>query len=149
MANALLKSYFPIAEAVAGLLHPHGEVVIHDLKTQKIAAMFNSYSKRKVGDESLLEEDYNFNNGPNVLGPYLKMNWNGRNIKSITAVIRDENGQAQGLMCINLDVSVFDQVKKMINGFLGEDQLKEQPASLFEDDWREKVNSFVNSYLRK
>ena len=50
-----LKKYFSLGEAISLLLHPHGEVVIHDLQKQTIAAIFLNLSKRKIGDESLLE----------------------------------------------------------------------------------------------
>ena len=47
-----LDHYKPIAEAISLLLFPHAEVVIHDLKTGCIGAIFNNFSKRAVGDES-------------------------------------------------------------------------------------------------
>ena len=148
MTNSPFQSFIPVAEAIAGLLHPHGEVVIHDLKTETIMAIFSSFSKRKTGDESLLEEGHDFDQGPNVLGPYPKINWDGRKLKSITAVLRDEKGRAAGLVCINLDISVFDQFQNLAKAFLNTAELTEQPASLFEDDWREKINTYVDHYLR-
>jgi predicted transcriptional regulator YheO len=52
-----LKNYTAIAQAISLLLYPHAEVVLHDLKTGRIAAIYNPFSKRKVGEESLLEEE--------------------------------------------------------------------------------------------
>jgi len=104
---------------------------------------------RKVGDESLLEDNHDFGAGPDTLGPYPKMNWDGKKLKSITSVLRDKRGKAHGLLCINLDVSGFDQLKKLAALFLGDTLLQEQPAPLFEDDWREKINVFVQKYLQE
>lgn len=50
-----LAIYFSVAQAINILLHPYGEIVIHDLKTGQIAAIYNNFSKRKVGDESLID----------------------------------------------------------------------------------------------
>ena len=70
----MLTLHFPTAQAISQLLHPHGEVVIHDLKTGTIAAIYNPFSKRKVGDDSSLEEsDY-----PDVFPVYTKSNWDGK-----------------------------------------------------------------------
>ena len=142
------SSLFPTAEAIVRLLHPYAEVVIHNIETQTIEGIFNSFSKREVGDESLLEKDHVFSDGPQVLGPYPKTNWDGRKLKSITSVIRDAQGKARFLMCINLDITAFDQVQSLIQPFLGE-RTENQPQSLFKDDWREKINSFIDQHLKK
>ena len=47
-----LKQAVAMAEAFARLLHPFAEVVIHDLKKDQIVAIYNPFSKRKVGDSS-------------------------------------------------------------------------------------------------
>lgn len=145
--NSINLAFSPVADAVSKLLHPHAEIVIHSLKTQRIAAIYNSFSKRKVGDESLLEEDHDFNTGPNVLGPYPKTNWDGRKLKSITAVLRDQKNQAEFLMCINLDVSAFEKLKNIAEAFIGL-AIDTQPKFLFKDDWREKINLFIDQHLR-
>lgn len=145
------RSHFaltPLAESITRLLHPYAEVVIHNLKTEKIDVIFNPFSKREAGDESLLEKEHDFNQGPDVIGPYPKINWDGKKLKSITSVIRDDQGQAQFLMCINLDISGLEQLKHLILPLLGEEFI-EQPKSLFKDDWREKINAYVDQHLRE
>src|SRR5690349_1263722 len=106
--SPFLKNYFPIAEGLATLLHPHAEVVIHDIAKNKIAAISNSFSKRKVGDESLLEEDFKIQDDTRIIGPYPRTNWDGRKLKSLTVILRSPEGEPIGLMCINLDVSHFE-----------------------------------------
>ncbi len=39
----------PIAQAIAALLHPHAEVVIHDLRSGRIVDIWNAFSHRKAG----------------------------------------------------------------------------------------------------
>lgn len=143
-----LSLYFPVAQAISLLLHPYGEVVIHDLKTGLIAAIFNNFSKRKIGDESLLEDLQDFAVLPDVFPPYTKMNWDGRTIKSTTATLRDQNNQPLGLFCINLDVSRWEELYHLLGDWLGNVSKQTQPSMLFIDDWREKINSYVSEYLK-
>ena len=146
--KSLFSSFVPIAEAISKLLNPHAEVILHDLESRKIVGIFNNFSKRKVGDESFLEVNFAPARDVDVIGPYPKINWDGRKLKSITSVLRDGKGKPFGLMCINLDVSEFDLFQKVIQSFLHLGENKVQPQSLFKDDWREKINSFIDQYLR-
>ena len=53
----LFAVHRPIAQAIAALLHPHAEVVIHDLRSGRIVDLWNAFSHRQAGDESLLGDD--------------------------------------------------------------------------------------------
>lgn len=143
-----IQRFLAIAEAIEMLLHPFAEVVLHDLATSKIVAIFNSFSYRQIGDDSLLEE-IKFDPSQYVIGPYEKLNWNGNRLKSISIVIREESGKPVGLVCINLDVSKFDELRHLIDSFIHPDSLLPQPQELFKDDWQEKINLYVHDYLRK
>lgn len=141
-----LNSYFSTAEAISLLFCPYAEVVLHDLNSRLIAAIYNNFSKRKVGDESLLEEIEGYNEYPNVFPVHLKTNWDGRKIKSISSTLRDQNGKAIGLLCINLDISKWEECYLFLGSLLN-NVAQPPPAELFKDDWREKINSFVSVYL--
>ncbi len=144
-----LKQFFPIAEAVSALFYPFAEVVIHDLKTGRIAAIYNNLSKRSPGDESLIEEAKDLSALPDVFPLYFKSNWDGKNMKAATATLRDEKGAPIGLFCINLDLSKWEEmhqfILQMLEGFVS----KQKPALLFKDDWKEKINAYVSAYLKK
>lgn len=144
-----LKSYSPIAQAITLLLHPHGEVVIHDLKTGKIAAIYNNFSKRRVGDESLLEGLADDSDLPDVFPVYTKTNWDGTTIKSTSATLRDKKEKPIGLLCINLDVSRWEEFRHLLDQWLSNQNQHNQPEILFKDDWREKINLYVSEYLKK
>lgn len=143
-----LKAILPTAEAIQRLLHPHAEVVVHDLKKNQIAAIFHPFSKRRVGDSSLFSEKEK-GHLEDCLGPYEKINWDGKKLKSVSSLIFDEKDEAVGMLCINLDVSSLEKVQHLLAGFIGQEQLKAQPESLFKDDWQEKINQSVHSYLKK
>ncbi|APC92147.1 hypothetical protein BBG19_1419 [Francisella sp. MA067296] len=143
-----MKAFKNIAEAITKLLHPFAEVVIHDLVKNKIAAIFNPISKRDVGDISYLDHIDLDAYDEAVIGPYDKINYDGRKMKCIITVIKDSQDLAIGTLCINLDVSVFDRYQNLINVFLKNNdiQMSQQKQSLFRDTFYEKINIFVQKY---
>jgi predicted transcriptional regulator YheO len=147
MPNALLP-YLPVCEAIARLFQPYVEVVLHDLATGKIAHIANSYSKRKVGDSSLLESEPGFAEGMDVIGPYPKSRWDGRRLKSITAVLRDGRKRAVGLLCINYDVENFSEALQQLKRLIDLPAPVETPRQLMSKDRREAVNTTVGQFLR-
>ena len=142
-----LVRYKPIGEAISLLLFPHAEVVIHDLKTGCIGGIFNNLSKRVVGDESLLDEVKQLSDTQDVFPPYFKINWDGMKMKSVTAVLRNQRGKAIGLLCVNLDISKWEEMHLFILDLIK--PATEMPDFLFKNDWREKINIYVSSYLKQ
>jgi D-arginine utilization repressor len=138
--------YTQMAQGIATLLHPYAEVVVHDLDKQKIAILVNNFSKREIGSPTLLE-DMEFTPGQWVIGPYEKINWDGRRLKSISIVLRNTHGTPEAIMCINLDVSAALNMHQRLELFLQPNGMMEQPKALFKDDWHEKINRFVNNWL--
>lgn len=142
-----LDRYKPIAKVISLLLFPHAEVVIHDFKTKCIGAIFNNLSKRKIGDESLLDEMTQLSRSQDVFPPYFKINWDGRKMKSVSAVLRNKAGKPIGLFCINLDLSKWEQMHDLIRGLIGS-QVQQPDDFLFKNDWRERINVYVSTYLK-
>ncbi len=138
--------YNEIAKGIAALLHPYAEVVVHDLQKQCIAVLVNNFSKRRVGSPTLLE-DMKFTPGQWVIGPYEKLNWDGRKLKSISVVLRDSAGTPEAIMCINLDVSAANDLHQRLEMFLRPVSMIAQPDELFKDDWHEQINRFINAWL--
>ena len=139
----------PTAEAIQRLLHPHAEIVVHDMKQNKIVALYHPFSKRKVGDSSLFTPEEQMATMKDCIGPYEKINWNGKKLKSVSSVIRDENNDAVGMLCINLDISMFEQFSQLISAFMQYSQTSTQPEPLFKDDWKERINQYIHTYLNK
>jgi D-arginine utilization repressor len=137
----------PVAQAIAALLHPHAEVVIHDLRSDRIVDIWNAFSHRKAGDESLLGDDIELHLDRDIYGPYDKANIDGARLKSISAALRDANGKRIGLMCINMDVSQFDQAIKLLSAFAAPSEPR--PEAMFRQDWREHINLVIRAFLDK
>jgi predicted transcriptional regulator YheO len=143
-----IKTILPTAAAIQRLLHPYAEVVIHDIKKNQIAAIYHPFSKRRVGDSSLLSPE-EISMLKDTVGPYEKINWDGKKLKSVSSIIRDDKDQAVGMLCINLDISSLEKIQHLLTGFIGGEQFILQPAPLFKDDWQEKINKYVHTYLQQ
>jgi predicted transcriptional regulator YheO len=142
------RHLFGVGEAVATLLHPYAEVVLHDLRTGRIVRIWNSFSDRQAGDLSNLKEaEVAFPTDQRVLGPYDKaLNSEGRT-KSITAALRDEAGKLFGFMCINLDVSMLDRAATLLSSFASS-ELK-RPEPIYRNDMKQHIHYLVRDYSLK
>ncbi len=142
-----LAPFIPVCDAVAVLLAPHAEAVLHDLSTGLIFHIANAYSRRRVGDASLNEANISETLEADVIGPYGKSNWDGRRLKSVTAVLRDEKGNAFGLLCINHDIDALSGLLDQLTAMVNLPQTAASTAPLMAADWRETVNGAIGTVL--
>lgn len=140
-------NYKNIADGIATLFFPHAEVILHDLKTQTVAYIANNISKRKLGDDSALEELAGALESVDSFGPYEKLNWNGQKIRSISTVLKDDKGKAIAILCINLNFAVLESARDALISFFQPGRIMPQPEALFRDDWQERINTFLHSWL--
>jgi predicted transcriptional regulator YheO len=144
-----LDNYRAIADAIATLFFPHAEVVLHDLRTQKVDYIANNISKRETGDDAALEDMLSEEVDERNIGPYEKLNWDGQKIRSVSSVLRDPQGTPLAVLCINLNISLFESAKQALDLFLSPSKLIAQPDALFRDDWQERINTYLNAWLRQ
>ena len=142
-----IHAHIPVADAVARLFFPHVEVVLHDLETGKIAHIANGYSRRRPGDPSLTDDGIGAEGEEDVIGPYAKRNWDGRRLKSITAVLRDADGKAVGLFCINQDIETFAALGDQLKALMKLPEPAPAASPLMAGDWRETINGVIGDYL--
>lgn len=141
-----LALYFPVAEAVAALLHPHAEVVIHDIASDRVVRIWNAFSKRRPGDPSYLGHDPDLLAEAATYGPFEKANNDGSRLKSVSAVLRSAKGDRLGFLCINLDLSKIDAAVALLSAFgMPANAL---PEPLFRHDWREQINLAIRDFLQ-
>lgn len=139
-----LAAYETIGMAISTLLHPHAEVVLHDLRTGRIDGIWNAFSTRRVGDASLIDEE--LDGQPGVWGPYAKTGVGGEHLRSVTAVLADDDGRPIGLFCINLDVTRIEEASRFLQALIAPPQA--QPAQLFGRDWRERMQTMLHAWLK-
>jgi len=141
-------AHFSTGEAIATLLHPYAEVVLHDLRTGRIVRIWNSFTDRKAGDPSNLNGAGDlFPREQAVLGPYEKALQSQGRTKSITAGLRDADDALIGFLCINLDVTVLDQAVAAIAAFASP-ELK-RPEPLYRNDATQHINYVIRDYSLK
>ena len=140
-----LASYAAVCDGVAQLFQPFVEVVLHDLETETAVHIAGNFSKREIGEPSLLHE-IDFRPSERLLGPYEKVNWDGRRIKSISIILRDSGERPIAVMCINADVSHFHAVMQTLSAFASIPVDHAKPASLFKEDWHERINEYIQNW---
>lgn len=141
-----MEKYFAILDALVDLMAPLVEVVMHDLATNKIVYIKGVLSSRSVGDEGNLDLSALHKEWASVQQPYPKTNFDGRLIKSISVPILSGT-QATHLICINYDISLFVQIEALASSLTK--VVNEQPKSLFENDWTEKIQTQIYSFIQK
>lgn len=140
----------PLVEGITKLFYPYAEGAVHDLQEGKIVALYNNISKRKVGDPSAVTElGIPIKDFPDVFDPYYKTNWDGRPLKCTSVTIRDDAGIPIGLICINLDTSVFEDLHAQLEKLLSLPNKKGvNPVDQFGTNWRHQVTDFIDMYVR-
>jgi len=146
LGGGMLANYINISRSLEKLFYPYLEIVIHDLKTQKIIYIANNFSKRNIADNSIIN-DLPFQSTNNIIGPYEKINYDGKVLKSISIFL--ESGKDKYLMCLNFDCSQLCKMQNIIDIFLNKEFYDKNAAVLFKDDWQEKINIYLNQTLRK
>lgn len=145
--NTLLGTCIAMADGISALLFTYTEVVVHEIKSQTIVYIANNISKRKVGDDSAIE-DINVGTEDTVIGPYEKLNWDGRKVRSVSIVLRDEEEKPRYVLCININIAVFDDARRALDMFLSITKVQSKPENIFKDDWQEKINTFLHAWLQ-
>ncbi|MEH6633053.1 MAG: PAS domain-containing protein [Halopseudomonas aestusnigri] len=141
----LLANAKALADAIPLIMGMRIEVVVHDLQTETIAHIANSYSQRKLGDPSNMHER-DFRPTDTLLGPFEKVNWDGSVLRSISVVLRNDAGNAEFVLCINHDQADLQNLQRAIQGLLPARPVGGQPEALFRNDWHEKLNLFVSGW---
>jgi D-arginine utilization repressor len=140
---SLTASESALIDAVVALLHPSAEVVLHDVRRDRIAAIWNPFSGRKVGQAALLGELPEHDRSTNVVGPYEKVGTDGHRITSVSVYVAD----GAGLICINLDRHPLDTAIDALSKFAA--AIAPRPQELFEHDWREEISVMVDDWCRR
>ncbi|KAB0511959.1 MULTISPECIES: transcriptional regulator [Pseudomonas] len=147
--DTVMQNFRAMADAIATLFFPHAEAVLHDLRSQKVDYIANNLSKRSIGDDSALEDMLDADVSEVNIGPYEKLNWDGQKIRSLSTVLHDHKGRRLAVLCINLNISLFENAKAALDLFLSPSKLIPQPDSLFRDDWQERINTFLHAWMRE
>ncbi|MCI8453191.1 MAG: transcriptional regulator [Lachnospiraceae bacterium] len=150
----ILKTYFPIADMIAGSFGPACEVAVHDLSQPESSVVYvanGTVTGRQIGQSFdhlvklvLLNKDFQKDRMIN----YRFDLPDGKKIKSSSALIRDEKGEVIGMLCINMDLTASLALQKALDGFLGLTQTGEVSLSLEEEPGQD-VLSILDQLILK
>ena len=131
------------ATAITTLFHPHVEAVLHDVARDRVVAIWNAFSTRKPGAESLLDPELLADVPPGqALGPYEQVDRHGRRLSSVS--VRVDDGRL--LLCLNFDRTALDSAALMLAAFAA--PRGERPDARFHRDWRAHLNGLVDDWCR-
>lgn len=124
--DKILKNYFPVADMIAETFGDYCEVVIHDLTQPKSSVVYvanNKVTGRIPGQsfEHLIKQvllNKKFHNDK-VSNYFFETNDN-KKIKSSSALIRNENDNVIGMICINIDLTLFYQNYNFLCNFISD-----------------------------
>ncbi len=128
-------------------MSPHAEVALHDLEHDRIVGIWNPFSGRRAGDESLIEELPESWRERAVQGPYRKVLGDGRELSAVSAVIDDREGVARGLLCVNLDREPLLELARTLAQLAA--PVQAPPSELFTRDWREQIALTIDATCRE
>lgn len=148
--DELLKPYQSFIEAIVTLFDPFVEVAVHDLQNGTLAAIYNSFSKRKIGEKSPLKElKVNIEEFPDVFSPYNRRNWDGKELKCTSITLRDEKGKPAILICLNFDTSFLMQTKDILEAFLKIKAKSVNPIEAYGESCEEQISSLTEHFLKE
>lgn len=122
--NAAVERYVPLVEFLGAALGSNTEIALHDFTDleHSIVAIANGHvSNRKIGapatDFALkIVNDYAPERGDIVSG-YTSHSTDNRPLRSASYIIRD-GGRTVGMLCINVDLSKFEQLERLSRDLL-------------------------------
>lgn len=142
--NTQLKPYIPLCDAMAALFHPNVEVVLHDLKSKRLVHIANAFSSRRAGDAMVggMEE-----NAQDWVGPYLKSSRDSRELKAVTVILRNEQNEAIGMLCINYDISTAKALHETLGQFVNLPSKIDEPNAFFAQNWQAHIDERIEAFL--
>ncbi len=73
----------------------------------------------------------------------------GRQIKSSTSLIRNENGEVIGAFCINIEVDALIRMRKFLDSFFADNDLQEMERKTVEPEGFDNVMEIIDDLIVK
>ncbi|MDN5352990.1 MAG: hypothetical protein PWQ12_1911 [Clostridiales bacterium] len=118
--NPRLEILIPIAKGIAETFGSNCEVVVHDFSNMErsIVAIFNGHVTGRDLEtkmtESILKKIKKHEEGHDIYN-YTGKSTLGRELKSTTTFVKDDDGKIIGCMCINFDITDMISARNVMN----------------------------------
>ena len=151
----LLEQLQQIARGLGETFAPFCEVVVHDLTDRRhaVLAIHNNLSGRGVGEpvtelgaQRISNPDF-----PEVVANYPNRFPDGRRAKSTSIGIRDREGDYVAALCLNVDLTVFQNLQNMLTQFGSttvEPEIKESLAPVGSQTLLDYIDAFAARALK-
>ncbi|MCU0511177.1 MAG: PAS domain-containing protein [Anaerolineae bacterium] len=138
-----------MAQALARVMHPMCEVVIHDFSDldHSIVHIEGKLTGRSIGGAAtnLLLERVRSGATDEDLYNYITTLPGGQVMKSSTIFLRDDQGQAYGAFCVNMDITAFASFRRLLGDFLTSELPHVQ--ELLSDDPHRTIDMMITETL--
>ncbi|WP_165802906.1 PAS domain-containing protein [Pelagivirga sediminicola] len=140
--------YQALCDALASLIPGRIEAVLHDLRTGRIAYIAGAFSNRMAGDPSLLSEElpHASDIADGAVGPYVKRNWDGQRLRSVSAVVGRDGDTPTLMICINMLTGDLEGAAELLAQLTGSAS-DPRARPLVEGDWREAAHDIIGTVL--
>jgi predicted transcriptional regulator YheO len=155
--DARMKALLPVVRGLAEMFGPDCEVVLHDIARlpHSIVAIENgSVTGRTVGDvptDLMLRSLRHVHDGQDVR-QYVTSR-DGKILKSLAVTLRDENGDAYGILGLNVDISELVQAQRTLANLTAVGRLGGEAApakeEIFAGDIRDVVAGMITKILNE
>lgn len=147
----LLREAKKIVEALGKMFAPCCEVVLHDLTQPEhsIIAIACPLSGRNIGEPTteLGLARINDPKFPEVVQNYPNRFPDGRSVKSTSIGLKNSRGQFIAAICLNLDISLFSAVQRVLTQFTSSEQptlpIRESLRARSTTQLREMIEAFA------
>lgn len=152
----------PLVKFLAKVLGPHAEIVLHDLKNldNTIVALENGHISGRKPDSPVTDLVLDIIKNKRHETEDFITNYTGRSkkgslLKSSTLYLKNDRNELVGLLCINVDMSVFmdldKQLRTIINYDLQEDVFEQPDNSAsgdrIEENFAESLEDLTTSSI--
>jgi predicted transcriptional regulator YheO len=147
--HPILASYIPVTEGLAHTFGEHCEVVLHDLTdlSSSIVAIHNSHVSGRDSGAPMT------NLGLKILrhgkaGKDLMLNYQNKGIKdkvikSSSMLIRDEDDNVIGCLCINMDITHIQMMENILKHLTNMDQDEGREEESFSPSIADLMNQMI------
>lgn len=148
----LIERLSLFVEAIAKTFGSNCEVVLHDLRQldRSVVKIENGHvTGRKAGSSvtDLALKSLKENAGNDILLNYKTKAKNGKSLKSTTVVIKNRRNVPIAALCINIDVTILQAARSIMNEFCYVSEIEEPAKETFENDFSNTVGSIIDRVI--
>lgn len=144
--DIIIKSYIPMVDFISNLYGENCEVILHDLRNleHSIVCIKNSHVTGRGSSSTLtdfaLDVVYNKEKYKNMthVSNYTSTGKNGNSLRSSSYFIRGSDNELIGMICVNIDTSIYRAFKSFFEQQIGNSDINE-PKEKFTDNIFELV----------